>query len=175
MDEEQASLIDRAVRRLSPPERVPEMPVARPLLPPIEWRVAAALAALVALGPLLTIVGADVLERGVRAEQARLRAQAAPRIAAVAADRDARALLRAAVREAPVTVWLDRAAAVLPGDARVSRMSRDVDGAVKIDVTAPDPDLVRGAMRRDPHFARFRETGQRRAGAMILISYRRGA
>ncbi|MCP3731956.1 hypothetical protein M9978_16140 [Sphingomonas sp. MG17] len=170
-DERDSSLIDRAVQRLSPPAT----PRAAPVLPKIDWRFATALAALIALGPLLTIVGAGLLERSAQAEAGRLRTRAAPQINALAADREARDLLRAAVREAPVAVWLDRAAQALPADARISRMARTADGRFEIDVTAPDPDLLRGAIRRNPAFAGFRETGQRRAGAMILITYRRAA
>lgn len=169
MDEQQASLIDRAVQRLSSAGQTR----ARRAVPAIDWRFAMALAALIALGPLLTIVAAGVLERSVRAETAQLARQAASKVDAAAADRAARDLLRSAVREVPVAVWLDRAAVALPGDARLSRMVRRADGGMTFDVTAPDPDLVRAALRRDPRFAGFRETAQRRAGAMILVTYER--
>jgi hypothetical protein len=46
---------------------------------------------------------------------------------------------------------------------------------MEIEITAPDPDLLRAAMRRDPALAAFRETGQRRAGAMIAVTMRRAA
>lgn len=170
MDEQRASLIDRAVRRLSAADPAPPAPPR----PAIDWRFASALGGLIALGPLLTIVGAGMLERDARAAAARLLARAAPRIQAAAADRAARDMLRAAADEAPMAVWLDRAAAALPMEARLVRMGRAADGRQAFDVLAPDPDPVRNAIRRDPAFAGFREHGQRRAGAMILISYRRG-
>lgn len=84
-------------------------------------------------------------------------------------------MLRDAARDVPVSVWLDKVARALPADARLSRMTKAADGAFEMEITAPDPDLVRGALRRDPAFAGFRETDQRRAGAMILIRYRRAA
>lgn len=175
MDGEQESLVDRAVRRLKVRSGEPAPQPVQSAWRGIEWRIAAAIAVLIALGPLLTIMTARLLEHQAGAEAAALRAKAAPRTDAIAADRMARDLLRAVVREAPVAVWLDRAATVLPDDARIARMARAADGRLEIDIMAPDPDQVRGAMRRDAVFAGFRETGQRRAGAMILVTYRRAA
>ncbi|ODP39494.1 hypothetical protein BFL28_10095 [Sphingomonas turrisvirgatae] len=146
-----------------------------PDMPAIDWRWAAALIGLIALGPVLTIGGAKMLERDALATAARVQAEAAPRIAAAAQDHDARELLRAAVRRPTASVWLDRVAAALPAEARVARMTQAADGAVELEITAPDPDPVRTALRRDPAFAGFREAGQRRAGALILIRYRRAA
>lgn len=171
MDEPRQSLIDRMTERLSPSAALaPEREAGRPV---IDWRFAAALAGVVALAPLLTIVGAGMLERDALATAQRLRVEAAPRLAATAQDREARETLHSAVRRLPVAVWLDRAARALPGDTRVTRMAQGADGAVEIEITAPDPDQVRTALRRDPAFAGFREAGQRRAGALILVTYRR--
>lgn len=142
---------------------------------PVDWRLAAALAAVIALGPLTTIVGAGVMERNAQAEAARLTAQAAPRIKAQAREKAAREALRTAARDAGVAVWLDRVAAAIPADARVARMAKAADGAIELEITAPDPDLLRGALRRDPALAGFRETGQRRTGAMIAVTLRRAA
>lgn len=139
---------------------------------PVDWRLAAALAALIALGPLATIVGAAAIERGARAEAARLTAQAAPRLKAEAREQAARGALRGAARDAGVAVWLDRVAAAIPADARVARMAREADGALELEISTPDPDLLRGALRRDPALAGFRETGQQRAGAMIAVRLR---
>lgn len=165
------SLADRMAQRLS--AREPRAP--RPEGVRVDWRLAASLAALIALGPLVTIVGAGLLERNARAETARLGAQAAPRLKAEAQARDARTALRGAVRDAGVAVWLDRLAAAIPADARVARMARAADGAIEIEITASDPDLLRTALRRDPALTGFRETGQRRAGAMIAVTLRRSA
>jgi hypothetical protein len=165
------SLADRMAQRLA--AREPRAP--RPEGVRVDWRLAASLAALIALGPLVTIVGAGLLERNARAEAARLGAQAAPRLKAEAQARDARTALRGAVRDAGVAVWLDRLAAAIPADARVARMARAADGAIEIEITAPDPDLLRTALRRDPALTGFRETGQRRAGAMIAVTLRRSA
>ncbi|WP_447724131.1 hypothetical protein [Sphingomonas koreensis] len=171
MDETRDSLADRMAQRLA--AREPRQP--RPEGARLDWRRAGGLAALIALGPLLTIVGAGLLERRAQAESARLTAQAAPRLKAEARERDARAALRGAVRDAGAAVWIDRLAVAIPGDARVARMAKAADGVIEIEITAPDPDLLRAALRRDPALAGFRETGQRRAGAMIAVTLRRAA
>lgn len=165
------SLADRMARRLTVREpRAPSPEGAK-----VDWQRAGGLAALIALGPLLTIVGAGVIEWNAQAEVARLTAQLAPRMKAEARERAARAVLRSAVRDAGVAVWMDRLAAAIPADARVARMARTADGAFEIEITAPDPDLLRAALRRDPALAGLRETGQRRAGAMIAVTLRRAA
>ena len=171
MDEMRDSLADRMAQHFA--ARAPRAP--RPAGEPLDWRLAAGLAALIALGPLVTIVGAGLIERSARAEAAALTAQAAPRLKAEAQARNARAVLRETVRDAGVAVWFDRLAAVIPADARVARMGKAADGAMEIEITAPDPDLLRAALRRDPALAGFRETGQRRAGAMIAVTLRRTA
>lgn len=168
--DERDSLADRMAQRFAA-----RSPAPLPARKPVNWRLAAGLAALIALGPLVTIVGAGVLERSAAADAARLTAQAAPRSKAQARERAAREALRAAARDAGVAVWLDRVAAAIPADARVARMAKAADGAIELEITAPDPDLLRGALRRDPALAGFRETGQRRAGAMIAVTLRRAA
>lgn len=171
MDEERQSLADRMAQRFAAGAARPPLAVAGP----VNWRFAAALAGVIALAPLTTILGAGLLERGARAEAARLRAQAAPRLATEARAEAARDALRSAARDAGIPAWLDRVAAAIPADARVARMARAADGAMELDISTPDPDLLRGALRRDRALAGFRETGQRRAGAMILVTLRRAA
>lgn len=139
---------------------------------PVEWRRAAALAGMIALAPLATILGANLLQARAQAETARLTTQAAPRVKAAAQAQAAREALREATREQSVAVWLDRVAAAIPADARVARMAKAADGTLELEVSTPDPDLLRGALRRDPALAGFRETGQRRAGAMIAVTLR---
>lgn len=169
MDAGERSLIDRAMTRVP---SVPRAALRRWQSAAIDGRFALAIAALIALGPLATIVGSGVIERTVRAETRALGVAAAPRLRAEQADRAARTRLRRAVRAVPVAIWLDRAARILPGDARVSRVARLPDGTIELDVTAPDPDSLRAAIRRDPAMAGFREVVQRRAGAMILVRWR---
>lgn len=168
MDEERHSLIDRVVRRLSRASAVPGRAG-------VDWRFAAALIALIALGPLATIMGAGVLARSARGEAAAVQAQIAPRLAARRAARDARDGLRRLVQVPPAAVWIDRMAAALPADARIARIARGPDGAIELDVTTPDPDAARRALRRARDLAGFREVGQRRAGAVMLVTYRRPA
>ena len=166
----QDSLADRMAQRFAAGSKQP-----RPALGPVDWRLAGALAAVIALGPLATIVGANMLERHAQAETARLSAQAAPRIKAEAGRKAAREALRMAARDAGVAVWLDRVASAIPAESRVARMTRTAAGVIELEISTPDPDLLRGALRRDPALASFRETGQRRAGAMIAVTLRRPA
>ncbi|MBX3594186.1 hypothetical protein [Sphingomonas sp.] len=138
----------------------------------VQWPVAIALAAVIALGPLLTLIGASAIERDARREAAAVIAQAAPRVAAATASRAARASLRSATYEAPVAVWLDRVARVLPADARIAVMRRR-GATIDLQLSTPDPDRLRGALRREPMLAGFREVDQRRAGAVLLVTLRR--
>jgi hypothetical protein len=165
------SLADRMAQRFAAQGTRTRYPAREPL----DWRLAAALGAAIALGPLVTIAGAAVLEHRAQAEAQRLTVQAAPRINAEARASAAREALRTAAHDAGVAVWLDRVAAAIPADARMARMAKAADGAIELEITAPDPDLLRGALRRDPALAGFRETGQRRAGAMIAVTLRRAA
>lgn len=167
MDEPQQSLIDRAVQRLSQPAVAHEAPP-----PGTDWRFAVALAALIALAPLATIVGARLLERRERAAAEGLLVQTAPQRNAVAAERDSRRRFNRAVRGATVAVWLDRLAASLPADTRLSRMTRLEDGRIEVDILAPDPDTLRGALRRSATLSFLREAGQRRSEAMTLVTLR---
>ncbi|WP_423602259.1 hypothetical protein [Sphingomonas sp. MS122] len=169
MEDARDSLADRMAQRFAAREARTE-----PRSPgPVNWRLTAALTGVIALGPLGTIVAAGMIERGARAEAARLDVQAAPRREAEAREQAARAALHAAVRDAGVAVWLDRVAAAIPAEARVARMAKAADGALELEISTPDPDLLRGALRGDPALAGFRETGQRRAGAMIAVMLRR--
>ncbi|MCW4460099.1 hypothetical protein OK349_00120 [Sphingomonas sp. BT-65] len=168
MEDARDSLADRMAQRFAAREVR-----AEPRSPgPVNWRLAAALAGMIALGPLTTIVGAGVIEHGARAEAARLQTQAAPRLNAEERERAVRAALRTAARDAGVAVWLDRVAVAIPAEARVARMVKAADGAFELEISTPDPDLLRGALRADPALAGFRETGQRRAGAMIAVTLR---
>jgi len=169
--DKQDSLADRMAQRLAAgAPRAPRLPDG-----PVDWRLALALAALIALGPLATITGAALIERSARVEAAQLTAQTALRLKAEAGAQAARTALREAVRHPGAAILLNHVAAAIPADARVARMRKAADGAMEIEITAPDPDLLRAAMRRDPALAAFRETGQRRAGAMIAVTMRRAA
>jgi hypothetical protein len=174
MDEPRQSLIDRMTERLAP-QPGPPPPERRRAMPKIDWRFVAALIGLIAMGPLLTIIGARLLEADALAAVARLRGEVAPRAAAAARDGEARRLLREAVHRPPVAVWLDRLASALPADARVGRMTLGADGATEIEIATPDPDQLRAALRRHPVMSGFREVGQRRDDALVLVTWRRTA
>lgn len=161
MTETRHSLIDRATRGT---RRLPEG------LGKIDWPGAAAIWGAIALGPLVTILGAGALERGVRAETAALTARAAPLLKAQVDAAAARALIRGAPGEPTLAVWLDRVASVLPADARIARMAMAANGRVELAISTGDPDRLREALRRDASLRRFREIGQQRAGAMMLVT-----
>lgn len=172
MDERQDALIDRMTQRLAPP--APDAPRVRRsmALPRIDWRFVAAMAGAVALGPLATIIGADRLARQATTEAEKAQARAAPVLKAEQADGAARDLLRRVQDTPTVAVLIDRVAAQLPVDARIVRAARPASGGLTLEISTADPDLLRGQLRRDPVLRTFRETGQRRAGAMIVVTLR---
>lgn len=167
MTEARDSLTDRLARGAVRAARV------RPTLTARDARVAAALAGAVALGSLLTIVGANLLHAGVKAETRVLDAQLRARLAPLAAHADAATVLRDAVRQPTLTVTLEQLAGALPEDARLVSAARDTQGRLQFEVSTTDPDALRGALRGQPVFAGMRETGQRRtADARVVVTLR---
>lgn len=159
------SLTDRLIRRTARAAR------GRPNLSDI--RLALALAGLVALGPLVTIVWAKGLRDGIEAENRVLAAQLQTRMAPQVARDAAAAELRDAVRQPALVATLERLARTLPDDARLVSAERDASGALKVEISTSDPDLLRGALRRDPLFAGLREVGQRRTpDARVVVTLR---
>lgn len=137
-----------------------------------DWRVAAALGALIAAGPLLTILGANTLAASAQRAAARTEAALAPRLAAAGAREEARRVLAAAVRQPTLGATLDALARALPADASLVRAERTAQGALELDIATPDPDALRAAIRRAPDFARLRDASQRRADAAMIVSMR---
>jgi hypothetical protein len=149
--------------------------VLRGMPVPGGWGAAAALGALLAAGPLLTLVGASMLAKRERNATVRLQAQLAPRLAAETVAREARtALANAAGRTAPGQV-LEILAGALPADARLARVERTRDGGLELDVAGSDPDTLRAAIRRAPELAGMRNTSQRRTDAAMIVSMREDA
>lgn len=145
----------------------------RPTLSARDARVAAALAGAVALGPLLTIVGANLLRADVEAENRVLEARLRVRLAPQTAHADAATVLRDAVRRPAMSVTLEQLARALPDDARLVSAARDAQGRLLFEVSTTDPDALRGALRGQPGFAAMRETGQRRtADARVVVTLR---
>ncbi len=140
-------------------------------MPAADIRFAAALAGAIALGPLLTIAAAGAVRESVERERAELKAKVEARFADERARSAAAALLRSAVRGAPLAVTLDRIARALPADARLVSGARDAGNGLRIEVATSDPDRLRGMLRRDPLFAAMREIGQRRtADARVVVT-----
>lgn len=167
MTEARDSLTDRLARGAVRVAR------KRPTLSARDARVAAALAGAVALGPLLTIVGANLLRAGVEAENVARDARLRVRLAPQTAHADAATVLRDAVRRPTLTVTLDQLASALPDDARLVSAARDAQGRMLFEVSTTDPDALRGALRGQPVFAAMRETGQRRTGdARVVVTLR---
>lgn len=161
------SLTDRLARRAARAAR------ARPVWVVPDIRLALALAGVVALGPLLTIVGADALRAGVDADNRALESQLRTRTAPQAARGAAAASLRDAVRQPALAATLDRLARALPDDARLVSAAREPDGRIQVEISVSDPDLLRGALRRDPLLAAMRERGQRRTqDARVVVTLR---
>lgn len=167
MSAPRSSLTDRLVRRTVHAAR------ARPTLAAADIRLALALAGLVALGPLVTIVGAHMLRAGVAADNRALADQVRTRDAPQAARAAAAAVLRDATRQPALAATLDRLARALPDDARLVSAVRESDGRLVIEISASDPDLLRGALRRDSLLASLRESGQRRTqDARVVVTLR---
>lgn len=135
-----------------------------------DWRVAAGIAALIAAGPLASWIGALVLAEGLRGEIARLEPLAAPRMARAQAATAARAALSDTVRRVPMAIAVEAVARGLPEDSSLIGAARDGDGTVRIEVATPDPDGLRGALRRSPALAGLRDAGQRRGGTGMVVT-----
>jgi len=137
-----------------------------------DWRIASAVAALIAAGPLATILGANLLAGSVSKQVQRLREQATPRAAAAQAAAKERAELVALLREPGVGASVEALARALPADASLVRVERNPAGLLEVDLTAPDPDRLRAALHREPALARLRDTGQQQGETAMTISLR---
>lgn len=137
-----------------------------------DWWIAGAVAALIAAGPLATILGANLLAGGIGKDVQHLREQAAPRAAAAQAAAKERAALVALLRQPGVGASLEALARALPADAALVRVERNAAGLLEVDLTAPDPDRLRAALHREPALARLRDTGQQQGELAMTISLR---
>lgn len=137
-----------------------------------QWRDAALLAGLIALGPVLTIAGARTLAARERAQAERLEAQLATRLARRASVEQARDLLSPVIGRATLSAALEALARGLPKDTSVVRAERGADGTLQLALRAPDPDALRAALRRVPGLARLREVGQQRSDAAMIVLLR---
>lgn len=136
------------------------------------WWIVAALAVLVWLAPLATIAGATLLAGAAGREADRLRAQAAPVLAAQREAEGARQRLGDALRGPGPGTVAEALARTLPAEARVARMARVAGGAIDLEIAAPDPDRLRAALRRAPQFARLRDMGQRAGDGEMVSRFR---
>lgn len=133
-------------------------------------RAGVAVALLLAAAPAVTWAGARWTEARVRRDIAALERTARPRIAAIAAIREARQQLDAVLDTAGVAATLDGLAGALPAGATVTRAGRGADHRLSVEVAAPDPDRLRAALRRAPATARLRDTGQRGGDGAMLVA-----
>lgn len=131
--------------------------------------LAALVAMLIVTGPLLTIGGAKLLEGWQKAAHARLEAEAQPRIEAARAATAAREQMDAVLRRRTLAATIEALARALPADATLVRAERTAQGALELEIAAPDPDRLRAALRRVPALARLRNTGQRQADTRIIV------
>lgn len=146
---------------------------ARPAeaVPAGEWRLAAGLAALIAAGPLATLVGAELLAAHVRAEVREMRRQRPLMFEVDAATQD-RITLHHLLNRPTLGATLEALARALPAEAVLARVEYSADNRLEADIAAPDPDTLRAALRREPALARLRETAQRRGDGTMLVSFR---
>lgn len=127
--------------------------------------------ALLVLAPLATWIGVDRLARRAQEDVARLEQRAAPIEAAAAARAQARALLLASLKRPTLGSTLEALAKALPTDSSLARVERTEDGRLVLDISTPDPDRLRTALRRASGLERLRDTGQRRAEAAMLVTF----
>lgn len=150
--------------------RLAEPPSNRRPEPAREWRLAAALAALIAAGPVATIAGAHLLAHDVRADATQLERAAAPQMAERRATREDRAQLAGLAGRPTLGSTLEAFARVLPADAALVRLERGPGGLLEADVSTPDPDALRAALRRDPALAALRDLRQQQGDAVMIVS-----
>jgi hypothetical protein len=162
----------RAVPRTRLPDEQRPRAAARNRRP---LAMAAALAALIAAGPLLTGAGARLLRIAVDRDIVALQQALAPRLAADHDRAVVRDTLKATLANPGPAETLDRIAAVLPADARLVRVERLADQALELDIATADPDALRAALHRAPMLAGLRDVGQRQADGMMIVSLRKAA
>lgn len=133
-------------------------------------RAGVAVAVLLAAAPALTWAGALWTEAHVRRDIAAIERTAAPRLATVAATRQARQELATILDTPGVAATLDGLATALPTGATLRSAGRAADHRLAVEVAAPDPDRLRAALRRAPQTARLRDTGQRRGDGAMLVA-----
>jgi len=127
---------------------------------------------LIAAGPVVTILGANLLASGMRVEVEHLREQAAPRVAAAGLAARERAELVGLLRRPVLGATAEALARVLPAEATLVRVERNTAGLLEVDLTAPDPDKLRAALRREPALARLRDAGQQQGELAMTVSLR---
>lgn len=142
---------------------------------PQAWKLSAALAALIALAPIVTIAGASILIAREKVAVAKLNTTVAPRVAAEQQRRDAHIALEAIVERPPLGSVVEGFARGLPSEASILRLEQSADGALEAEVRGGDPDALRAAIRREPSLAAMRNTNQRQTEAGMVITMRREA
>ncbi|MEN3749805.1 hypothetical protein TPR58_21720 [Sphingomonas sp. HF-S3] len=135
-----------------------------------DWRVAAALAGVIALGPILTVAAASWASASARGEAAALRRTLAPRIAAERQAAAERETLVTLVRRPGAGVTLDALARAIPPESSLVRVERNAAGRLEVEVAAADPDRLREALRREPVLAGLRDAGQRQSDQGMIVS-----
>jgi len=140
---------------------------------PRNWLIVAGLLASI---PFTTLAGAAALGWSNAAEVKTLQEQVEPKLA-LERDLHGNEALRAAL--APLTkisaasMLLDDLAARLPHAAYVKAVRYQRDGTTELDLVAPDPDIVAGALELDPLLPNLTQVGQTPARDNgIALSYR---
>lgn len=134
-------------------------------------RVAVAVAALIALAPLLTWAGARWQEARERGATAALMREAAPRLARDSARDAARAAFAPLLARPTLGATVEALARTLPAEANVVRVEQAQAGRLSIEVAGPDPDKLRAALRRDPATQGLRDAGQRAGDGGMVVTF----
>lgn len=140
-------------------------------LPPRPIMIGVAL--ILATIPVTTAIGAWGLTAINRWQASRIASAQAPAIAAyaqVVAIENVRARAATIMAAPTVTAMVARLRAALPEEAGLAGLSLDEDGAITIEVEAPDPDRLRTALAADPLLAGLRNSGQTMTdGGTIMV------
>ncbi|MAX01124.1 MAG: hypothetical protein CMN72_16105 [Sphingomonas sp.] len=135
-----------------------------------QWAIGSAIVLMIAGIPLTTAVFANVERHAADRNYSELTKRARPLLRSFAADGKARAMLARAMHRPGPAATIDRLAAVLPEEAMLVSVARGADGALTLVLATNDPDRLRGALRRDPGFAKLRDRGQRQGDGVMLVT-----
>lgn len=134
-------------------------------------RLGVMLALLLPLGPLATVVGAEVMTMRQRALASTAgQGEAAREAEAALAERH----LLTTLAPSSLSTILDAVARTLPAEDRLVTLSIEDgnggDARLKASIATADPDRLRAALARSPITAGLRSTDERRGDGVLIVS-----